>query len=175
MTLSALIKKGGLADAMTATPATTATQEAVQQVTVASVAPVAVAVKPEPLPKLTPDEETCIRAWLAYIEEKDADIITEVLDLCSVDPNARQYFLQRAKEVPQTVQINERITCGDCIYYERIEHPHLGHCTKGEPEAIAGLWDSDRRYCKQFLAGTKQSTGIQTDIRKDKHEVKTPY
>jgi hypothetical protein len=126
MTLSALIKKDGLADAMTAIPATTATQEAVQQVTVASVAPVAVAVKPEPLPKLTPDEETCIRAWLAYIEEKDADIIAEVLDLCSIDPDARQYFLKRSEEVPTQV-----IT--------------ISTITKDEPESIAGLRDSDQR------------------------------
>ncbi len=46
MTLSALIKKGGLSKTATATPATTATQEFDQQVTVAPVATVAVAEKP---------------------------------------------------------------------------------------------------------------------------------
>ncbi|MEX2367476.1 MAG: hypothetical protein WD601_12790, partial [Pseudohongiellaceae bacterium] len=69
---------------------------------------------------------------------------------------------------------SEQITCGDCTYYKRIDHPHLAHCTQGEPEAIAGLWDSDRRYCEQFHGGTKQSTGIQANTRKDKHKVKTP-
>jgi len=151
MTLSALIKKGGLSKTATATPATTATQEVDNTVTVAPVAPVAVAVKPEPLPELTPNQETSIRAWLAHIEEADLAIIAEVLGKCRDDLDARHYFLKRSEEVPETVPIRERITCGDCTYYERIEHSHLGHCTKGEPEAIAGLWDSDGRYCKQFL------------------------
>ncbi len=150
MTLSALIKKGGLSKAATATPATIATQEIDQQVTVAPVATVTVAVKPEPLPEFSPDEETNIRAWLAHIEETDQANITEVLNKCRDDLDARRYFLQRSKEVPQTVLINERITCGECIFYKCIDHPHLGHCTKGEPEAIAGLWDTDHRYCKQY-------------------------
>ena len=174
MTLSALIKKGGLAKAVTATPATTATHEVDSPVTVAPVATVAVAVKPEPLSELSPDQETRIRAWLVHIEETDPDIIAEVLNQCRNESDARRYFLKRSEEVSETVPIRERITCGDCTYYERIEHPHLGHCTQGEPEAIAGLWDSDRRYCEQFLTCTKQSSGIQKDIRKNKHEVKTP-
>ena len=62
MSLSTLIKKGGLTGAMTATPATTATHEADEVVTVAPVATVAVAVKPEPIPDLSQDEETSIRA-----------------------------------------------------------------------------------------------------------------
>ena len=60
MTLSALIKKGGLSGAKTATPATTATHEADKPVTVAPVATVAVAVKARPLRELSPDEETSI-------------------------------------------------------------------------------------------------------------------
>jgi hypothetical protein len=43
------------------------------------------------------------------------------------------------------------VQCGDCIHFERIDHPHLGHCAKGEPEAIAGLWGSDRRHCARYL------------------------
>jgi len=43
-----------------------------------------------------------------------------------------------------------KYTCGECIHFERIDHPHPGHCAKGEPEAIAGLWDSDRRYGDQY-------------------------
>ena len=52
------------------------------------------------------------------------------------------------------------VRCGDCIYFERIHspfrHPHLGHCAKGESEAIAGLWDTDRRYCERFLPKPQQ-------------------
>ena len=43
------------------------------------------------------------------------------------------------------------VHCSDCAHFERIDHPHLGHCAKGEPEAIAGLWDIDRRYCDLYL------------------------
>lgn len=43
------------------------------------------------------------------------------------------------------------VQCGACAHFERIDHPNLGHCGKGEPEAIAGLWDRDRRYCERFL------------------------
>jgi len=41
--------------------------------------------------------------------------------------------------------------CIDCKHFERIDHPHLGHCTKGQPEAIVGLWDTDKRYCERYL------------------------
>jgi len=47
------------------------------------------------------------------------------------------------------------VRCGECRHFERVRqpysHPHLGHCAKGEPGAIAGLWDSDRRYCLYYL------------------------
>jgi hypothetical protein len=154
MTLSALIKKGGLAGAMTATPATVATQEAGKPATVAPVATVAVAEKPEPLPELSPDEESNIRAWLAHIEETDLVPIAEVLDKCRNDLDARRYFLKRSEEVPGPITQNHSITCRGCIHFTRIEHPHLGHCTKGEPEAIAGLWDTDPRYCERYLRRT---------------------
>jgi hypothetical protein len=50
------------------------------------------------------------------------------------------------KSIPRPCSVH----CGDCIHFERIDHPHLGHCAKGEPKAIAGLWDSDRRYCEKY-------------------------
>jgi hypothetical protein len=46
------------------------------------------------------------------------------------------------------------VCCGDCKHFGRIDHPHLGHCAKGEPEAIAGNWDTDRRWCDYFIAPT---------------------
>jgi hypothetical protein len=168
MTLSALIKKGGLTGTMTATPATPATQEADKPVTVAPVAPVAtvaVAEKPEPLPELSPEEESNIRAWLAHIEETDPAIIAEVVDKCRNDQEARRYFLKRSEEVPEPVTLDHPNTCGECVHFERItepfRHPHLGHCAKGEPEAIAGLWDTDRRYCERFLPKPQQTNNDQ--------------
>jgi len=154
MTLCALIKKGGLTGTMTATPAT---QEADKSVTVAPVATVAVAEEPEPLPELSSDDESNIRSWLAHIEETDPAIIAEVMDKCRNDREARQYFLKRSGEVPEPVTLNHPNICGECVHFERIDHPHLGHCAKGEPEAIAGLWDTDRRYCERFLPRPQQT------------------
>ena len=97
----------------TAIPAISATQPR----TVARIATVAVANWPEeraelpvtsnepgagvaaPAP-MTAEEEAAIRAWLAHIEETDADIIAEVLNRCRADPETRSYFLRRAEEVP---------------------------------------------------------------------------
>jgi len=161
MTLSALIKKGGLTVTMTATPATPATQEAGQPVTVAPVATVAVAEQLEPLAELSPNEESNIRAWLAHIDETDPAIIAEVVDKCRNDLEARRYFLKRSEEVPEPVTLNHPMTCGECVHFERIEHPHLGHYAKGEPKAIAGLWDTDRRYCERFLPRPQQTNSDQ--------------
>lgn len=159
MTLSALIKKGGLAKSVTATLATLATQETDQPVTVAPVATVAVAVAaaPEPCVELSADEDATIRAWLAHIGETDPDIIAEVLAQCSTDAEASRYFLQRAEELPKAPIICERVCCQDCAFFHRIDHPNLGHCAENQPEAIAGLWDSDRRYCEHFLARPEQT------------------
>ena len=157
MTLSALIKKGRLTGTMTATPATPATQQADKPVTVAPVATVAVAEQSEPLPELLPNDKSNIRAWLAHIVETDPAIIAEVVDKCRNDLEARRYFLKRSEEVPEPVILNHPNTCGDCIHFERIDHPHLGHCAKGEPEAIAGLWDMDRRYCERFVPRPQQT------------------
>ena len=48
------------------------------------------------------------------------------------------------------------VTCGTCRHFNRIDHPHLGHCTVGEPEAIAGLWDTCRRGCVRWLPLAQQ-------------------
>ena len=42
------------------------------------------------------------------------------------------------------------VCCADCFHFKRIDHPHLGHCVKGEPEAVSGLWDTDRRNCDRW-------------------------
>jgi hypothetical protein len=86
MTLSNLIRKGGLSNIATATPATLVTQAASGRLTVAEVATVAVAKPPQPLAMaLTDQEESALRAWLGFIEETDARIIDEVLQRCRAD------------------------------------------------------------------------------------------
>lgn len=42
---------------------------------------------------------TAIRAWLAHIGESDPATITDVLDKCRADPDARGYFIGRAGKV----------------------------------------------------------------------------
>ena len=42
------------------------------------------------------------------------------------------------------------VSCGKCRHFERIGHPHLGRCAQGETEAVAGLWDTDRRWCESY-------------------------
>ncbi len=56
------------------------------------------------------------------------------------------------------------IRCGECTHYERTDHPHLGHCAKGEPEATAGLWNTDKRMCDKWLP-LHQTTGAETHGR----------
>jgi len=51
------------------------------------------------------------------------------------------------------------VTCGSCKHFECIDHPHLGHCAKGEPENIAGLWDTDRRRCARWLPSEQNQGG----------------
>jgi len=67
------------------------------------------------------------------------------------------------------------IRCGHCIHYKRVDyHPHLGHCAKGEPEAIAGLWDSDRRYCLYFVPVQSRTTEINQDSREPRQKMNFP-
>lgn len=141
MTLSALIRKREIATATVATPAT---HKGVKAGTVANVASVAVA------NQLLAEEETAIRAWLAHIEETDPASIADVLAKCAANPDARAYCLEQAKQIPPPPEPDYTATCGACRHFQRINHPNLGHCAKGEPEAIAGLWDTDRRWCQSF-------------------------
>lgn len=134
MTLSALMKKGGLCAAATAIPATAATEEGEKAGAVARVATVAVANphSAKPAAPMTADEESAIRTWLAQIEETDAAIIAVVLDQCRSDVAARGYFLQQAAEVPRAVAFDDdRRYCDQCMNLRR------GVCTIAEPKAGA--------------------------------------
>ncbi|HUX30460.1 MAG TPA: hypothetical protein VMV78_07505 [Thiobacillus sp.] len=136
MTLSALMKKGGLCAAATAIPATAATEEGEKAGTVARVATVAVANPPSakstPTAPMTADEERAIRAWLAQIEEADAAIIAVVLEQCRADAEARGYFLRQAAEVPRAVAFDDdRRYCNQCMNLRR------DVCTIAEPKAGA--------------------------------------
>ena len=101
--------------------------------------------------ELSLDEEASIWTWLAHIKETDPITIAEVLNKCRVEVDARRCFLQLSEDAPGLIATNKSITCHDCIHFERTDHSRLGHCAKGEPEAIAGLWDSSPRHCEKYL------------------------
>jgi hypothetical protein len=57
----------------------------------------------EPIPRppdesLSETDEATVRTWLADIDEMDEDIINAVLNQCQTDENAREAFLQLAKD-----------------------------------------------------------------------------
>ena len=56
----------------------------------------------ELLRPLTAEQEAAIRSWLDHIGEHDEAARAECLDACRRDPEARAYFLGRAKEVPSS-------------------------------------------------------------------------
>ncbi len=53
----------------------------------------------------------------------------------------------RGAPIPRPVSIE----CGGCRNFQRTDHKFLGHCAVGEPEAPAGLVDTDKRCCVRFL------------------------
>jgi len=135
MTLSALMKKGGLCAAATAIPAIAATEEGEKAGTVARVATVAVANPPSekstPTAPMTADEESAIRAWLAHIEENDAAIIAIVLGQCRADVDARGFFIRQAAAVARPVAFDDdRRHCDQCANLRRdvcaIAEPKIG-------------------------------------------------
>jgi hypothetical protein len=84
--------------------------------------PDAVAVEPfaptirQPSGRLTAEEETAIRAWLALIEEADPATIAEVIGQCQRDADAQDYFVGRAAtELPKPDPFpDDRRTCEQC-------------------------------------------------------------
>lgn len=64
---------------------------------------------------ITTEQETAIRAWLAHTEETDPEIIAEVLNQCRTDPDARDYFIPEAGEVPRPAGVDDdRRHCAEC-------------------------------------------------------------
>jgi len=100
------------------------------------------------------EEDAAIRAWLDHIEETDPTIVQCVIDQCSRDAEAKAYFLDHAKQAniePQSELLpSDSATCKTCKHFQRIDHPHMGHCLGGERNSIALLWDDDARHCLEF-------------------------
>ena len=151
MTLSALIKKGGLTGRMTATVATPATQETDKALTVAPVATVAVAKPPESTPELTSEYEAKIYSWLEHIGESDLEQIERVLDKCRRCMDARNYVIKQWMELPSQPGAGHFVKCEKCSHFSRIAgHPQIGNCAVDEPESIVGLYGNEARFCAAF-------------------------
>ena len=84
----------------------------------------------------------------------EPDELAEALQLAETDPEgwARLLAHDEAVSAPHPEewgQPPETVRCADCSHYQTTNHPHLGHCTQGEIEAVVGLWDSSRHICAQ--------------------------
>jgi len=97
MTLATLIKKDGLRELVTMTPATLATLEGKNGPTVATVA-VADPTELEINIGLSTEEEVKIRKLFTALKEKDQDIIDSLLEDCRTIPGRREYFLEWADD-----------------------------------------------------------------------------
>ena len=105
----------------------------------------------KPSSPLTVNNAAMIRAWLGSIGEDNPAIIAKVMEQCQSDKAARAGFLQMAVEALPANHLNNSVTCGECSHFRRIpNHNRLGHCAKGQPEAAAGLWDTDSRWCEHY-------------------------
>jgi len=69
-----------------------------------------------------------------------------------IDPTGTKRFLPGGRVTGDYFSIGR--------HFPRIDHPHLGPCAHGEPEAIAGLWDADRRGCALWLP-SEPKPGVQ--------------
>ena len=91
--------------------------------------------------------------------EYAADELAEALSLAAADPVGWERLcthdqaMWRPESEERDTQPLKTVRCADCRHYQRTNHPHLGHCTRGEIEAAVGLWESDRRLCESYRAG----------------------
>lgn len=51
----------------------------------------------------------------------------------------------------QPIPRPKSVCCKECIYFQRHQHNHLGHCKQGEPESAFGLWDDTTRQCIKYI------------------------
>tara|TARA_B110000503_G_scaffold35055_1_gene57371 strand:- start:356 stop:880 length:525 start_codon:yes stop_codon:yes gene_type:complete len=105
-------------------------------------------------------DEMAVREWLTRIGETDQDEIYEALYRCVTDPDALTYCLDQAAQMPEP---DYSATCGTCSHFQRIDHIHLGHCSKGEPEAPAGLWDTTWRWCMKYEQHLAEGTATKME------------
>jgi hypothetical protein len=62
----------------------------------------------------------------------------------------QKYQLINSSKAPVTTL---PVVCGDCQYFQRIDHPHTGRCAKGHGRYY--VWDTDKRQCEDFEAAVE--------------------
>jgi hypothetical protein len=90
-----------------------------------------------------------ILAWLSHIGETDPELIDEVLDKCSNNPEVLTYYLGRAKDVPVKL-----IQCSGCQHFKS-HNPHgRGSGTCNENVTLLGIcnWSETQHTCNEFKA-----------------------
>lgn len=97
-------------------------------------------------------QETTIRMWLRYIDESDPKIIAETINRCHVDIDAREFFLDRAREALGGI---EPVMCSECRHYEPdpIGHGGIGSWLVGAWTPKRGdrpLYQNANRICDDF-------------------------
>jgi hypothetical protein len=90
---------------------------------------------------LAANEETAILAWLASIDETDPAMIVETLDSCRSDPEAKAYFLGRAKEAVEAKANELQMNIREAIKERAgiLEHDCGLLRSTAEQEAIKGI------------------------------------
>ena len=63
------------------------------------------------------------------------------------------------KPIPRPVPVR----CGDCLHFNFTDNPPFGHCTRGAPEASAGLSGSEPRDCAGFIPAPIVSADVNYD------------
>lgn len=97
MTLSRLIRKRDSGNVASAIPASFASPEGENEITLATIATLAIANPSErKSAPVTSSALSEVMRWLVSIEEKDQKLIDEVIALCREEPGALTYFLWRA-------------------------------------------------------------------------------
>jgi len=131
---------------------------------------------PTPFPKIQPAPGPGLHGWTLeqirshchpseWEEIKDSPAALE-----AVAADLRRHPFLYSGDTHGDVDVLVR--CRDCAWFGRFNwHPFLGSCSKGHPEAAAGLWASTWRSCDTYVAEIVirpgMPDGLTTDLAVD--------
>jgi hypothetical protein len=89
-------------------------------------------------------------AFRALLNDEDlADIAAGLIPVECL----RAYAERFSKRLAPAAVDNDRVRCGDCQHFQRIDHSHTGRCARGHGRHW--LWDTDKRQCEDFEAAVE--------------------